>query len=93
MTPLSNGDILANDDAYRFDSEFVVDLETEYEINASSSLLIGVNDALYNSGQTTTEMHDLGINTATAALGNTYSAFSPMGFSGAFWYANYRYNF
>jgi len=88
-----NDDILADDGAYTFDSEFVVDLEAEYEINASSSVLLGVNNVLDNSGQTTTEMHDLGINTATAAVGNTYSAFAPMGFSGAFWYANYRYNF
>jgi len=88
-----NDDILADDGAYTFDSEFVVDLEAEYEINASSSLLLGVNNVLDNSGQTTTEMHDLGFNTATAAVGNTYSAFAPMGFSGAFWYANYRYNF
>ena len=88
-----NADILADDSAYTFDSEFVVDLEAEYEINGSSSLLIGVNNVLDNSGQTTSEMHDLGINTATAAVGNTYSAFAPMGFSGAFWYANYRYNF
>jgi len=88
-----NDDILADDGAYTFDSEFVVDLEAEYEINASSSVLLGVNNVLDNSGQTTTEMHDLGFNTATAAVGNTYSAFAPMGFSGAFWYANYRYNF
>ena len=88
-----NDDILADDGAYTFDSEFVVDLEAEYEINGNSSVLLGVNNVLDNSGQTTTEMHDLGINTATAAVGNTYSAFAPMGFSGAFWYANYRYNF
>jgi len=88
-----NDDILADNGAYTFDSEFVVDLEAEYEINASSSLLLGVNNVLDNNGQTTTEMHDLGFNTATAAVGNTYSAFAPMGFSGAYWYANYRYNF
>ena len=88
-----NDDILADDGAYTFDSEFVVDLEAEYEINGNSSVLLGVNNVLDNSGQTTTEMHGLGFNTATAAVGNTYSAFAPMGFSGAFWYANYRYNF
>ncbi len=88
-----NADILADDSAYTFDSEFVVDLEAEYEINGNSSVLLGVNNVLDNSGQTTTEMHGLGFNTATAAVGNTYSAFAPMGFSGAFWYANYRYNF
>ncbi len=88
-----NDDILADDGAYTFDSEFVVDLEAEYEINGNSSVLLGVNNVLDNSGQTTTEMHGLGFNTATAAVGNTYSAFAPMGFSGAFYYANYRYNF
>ena len=88
-----NDDILADNGAYTFDSEFVVDLEAEYEINGNSSVLLGVNNVLDNSGQTTTEMHGLGFNTATAAVGNTYSAFAPMGFSGAFYYANYRYNF
>jgi iron complex outermembrane receptor protein len=28
-----------------------------------------------------------------ASAGNTYSEFAPMGFSGAFWYAKYSYNF
>ena len=88
-----NADIQADDSVYTFDSEFVVDLEVEYDINESSSILIGANNVLDNNGQTTSEMHGFGINTATAAVGNTYSTFSPMGFSGAFYYANYRYNF
>ncbi len=88
-----NADIMADDNVYTFDSEFVVDLEVEYDINESSSLLIGANNIFDNNGQTASQMHGLGINTATAAVGNTYSTFSPMGFSGAFYYANYRYNF
>jgi len=88
-----NADTQASDSGYTFDSEFVVDLEVEYNINESSSILIGANNVLDNNGQTTSEMHGFGINTATAAVGNTYSTFTPMGFSGAFYYANYRYNF
>jgi iron complex outermembrane receptor protein len=88
-----NADIMADDNAYTFDSEFVVDLEVEYDINESSSILIGANNVFDNNGQKAADMHGLGINTATAAVGNTYSTFTPMGFSGAFYYANYRYNF
>ena len=88
-----NADIMTDDSAYTFDSEFVVDLEVEYDINQSSSILIGANNVFDNNGQKSTDMHGLGFNTATAAVGNTYSAFAPMGFSGAFYYANYRYNF
>jgi iron complex outermembrane receptor protein len=84
---------MADDNAYTFDSEFVVDLEVEYDINESSSILIGANNVFDNNGQKAADMHGLGINTATAAVGNTYSTFTPMGFSGAFYYANYRYNF
>jgi iron complex outermembrane receptor protein len=88
-----NADTQASDSAYTFDSEFIVDLEVEYNINESSSILIGANNVFDNNGQKAADMHGLGINTATAAVGNTYSTFAPMGFSGAFYYANYRYNF
>ena len=85
--------VQASDSAYTFDSEFVVDLEVEYDINASSSILIGANNVFDNNGQKATDMHGLGFNTAKAEVGNTYSTVAPMGFSGAFYYANYRYNF
>lgn len=86
-------EVTANPSAYTFDSEFVVDLEVEYNFTDSSSLLIGANNIFDNSGQKAADMHGLGFNTATAAVGNTYSTFAPMGFSGAFYYANYRYSF
>jgi iron complex outermembrane receptor protein len=85
--------VTTNPNAYTFDSEFVVDLEVEYDFSENSSLLIGANNVFDNNGQKAADMHGLGINTATAAVGNTYSTFAPMGFSGAFYYANYRYNF
>ena len=34
------------------------------------------------------KLHD-----GAAEAGNVYSEFAPMGFSGAFWYAKYSYNF
>jgi iron complex outermembrane receptor protein len=88
-----SAEVTSNPNAYTFDSEFVVDLEVEYDINASSSILIGANNVFDNNGQKAADMHGLGFNTATAAVGNTYSTFAPMGFSGAFYYANYRYSF
>jgi len=88
-----SAEVTANPGAYTFDSEFVVDLEVEYDFSENSSLLIGANNVFDNNGQKAADMHGLGFNTASAAVGNTYSTFAPMGFSGAFYYANYRYNF
>jgi iron complex outermembrane receptor protein len=94
-----NDEITANPDAYVFNSEFIVDLEVQYNFNENSSILIGGNNVFDNSGQTTTEMHNIIgsdgflLNTATAAVGNKYSTFAPMGFSGAYWYAKYKYDF
>lgn len=88
-----NMEVTANPGAYTFDSEFVVDLEVEYDFSENSSLLLGANNVFDNKGQKAADMHGLGFNTASAAVGNTYSTFAPMGFSGAFYYANYRYNF
>lgn len=88
-----NMEVAANPGAYTFDSEFVVDLEVEYDFSENSSLLLGANNVFDNKGQKAADMHGLGFNTASAAVGNTYSTFAPMGFSGAFYYANYRYNF
>ena len=82
-----------------FNNEFVVDVEVQYNFNENSSILIGGNNVFDNSGQTTTEMHNIIgsdgflLNTATAAVGNKYSTFAPMGFSGAYWYAKYKYDF
>ena len=88
-----SAEVTSNPNAYTFDSEFVVDLEVEYDFSENSSLLIGANNVFDNNGQKAADMHGLGFNTASAAVGNTYSTFAPMGFSGAFYYANYRYNF
>ena len=75
-----------------FDSEYLLDLEVEYMIGDHSSILIGGNNVLDNNGQKTTDVNNLGFNSATI-LGNTYSQYSPFGINGAFWYARYRYNF
>ena len=68
-----------------YPGEYVVDVEVEYDLNENSSVLIGGNNIFNEAGD---ELHD-----AAAGAGNTYSEFAPMGFSGAFWYAKYSYNF
>ena len=75
-----------------FSDEFVVDVEVEYTLNDQSSVLVGVNNAFDNSGDKATKVNNLGFNSATI-LGNTYSQYAPMGISGGFWYARYRYAF
>lgn len=75
-----------------FNSEYIIDLEAEYTINDNSSILIGANNVLDNSGQKATDVNNLGFNSATI-LGNTYSQYAPMGVSGGFTYVRYRYTF
>jgi iron complex outermembrane receptor protein len=75
-----------------FDSEILMDLEVEYDINDKASILIGGNNVFDNSGQKATEVNNLGFNSATI-LGNTYSQYSPFGISGAYWYGRAQYNF
>ena len=67
-----------------YSGEMVVDLELSYDLNDSSSVMVGGNNVLDEAGDT---LHD------ATAYGNKYSQFAPMGFSGAFWYAKYSYNF
>ena len=67
-----------------YPGEYVVDVEASYDLNESSSVMFGGNNVFGEAGA---KLHD-----ATGA-GNTYSEFAPMGFSGAFWYAKYSYNF
>jgi iron complex outermembrane receptor protein len=67
-----------------YSGEMVVDLELSYSLNESSSVMLGGNNVLDEAGDT---LHD------ATDYGNKYSQFAPMGFSGAFWYAKYSYNF
>ena len=75
-----------------FDSEFLVDLEVAYDLNDSSSFLVGINNVFNNKGQKATEVNNLGFDSAPAGVGNVYSTFSPFGFSGTYYYLSYRYN-
>ncbi len=68
-----------------YPGEYVVDVELAYDLNESSSVMIGGNNIFDEAGK---KLHD-----AAAGAGNTFSEFAPMGFSGAFWYAKYSYNF
>jgi len=68
-----------------YSGEYVVDLELAYTINDNSSVMVGGNNVFDEAGD---KLHD-----GAAGAGNIYSEFAPMGFSGAFWYAKYSYNF
>ena len=68
-----------------YDGEYVVDLELAYDLNESSTIMLGGNNVFDEAGS---KKHN-----GAASAGNTYSEFAPMGFSGAFWYAKYSYNF
>lgn len=63
----------------------VVDVEVSYDLNENSAIMIGGNNIFDEAGST---KHN-----GAAGAGNKYSEFAPMGFSGAFWYAKYSYNF
>lgn len=75
-----------------FDSEFLLDLEVGYDLNESSSFLLGINNVLNNKGQKATTVNNIGENSAVAGVGNTYSTYSPFGFSGTYYYLSYRFN-
>ena len=68
-----------------YDGEYVVDVELSYDLNESSAIMLGGNNIFDEAGS---KKHN-----GAASAGNTYSEFAPMGFSGAFWYAKYSYNF
>jgi iron complex outermembrane receptor protein len=68
-----------------YDGEYVVDVELSYDLNESSSVMLGGNNIFDEAGS---KKHN-----GAGGAGNTYSEFAPMGFSGAFWYAKYSYNF
>ena len=68
-----------------YSADVIVDLEVSYNLNESSTLLIGGNNVFDETGDDIADTAD--------AYGNLSSQFAPMGFSGAFWYAQYKYNF
>ena len=68
-----------------YDGEYVVDVELSYDLNESSAVMLGGNNVFDEAGS---KKHN-----GAGSAGNTYSEFAPMGFSGAFWYAKYSYNF
>ena len=78
------GDWYDSGEGFVYPGENVVDLELAYNINDNSSVMVGGNNVLDEAGDT---LHDIG------DYGNLYSTQAPMGFSGAFWYAKYNYNF
>ena len=78
------GDWYDSGEGFVYPGESVVDLELAYNINDNSSVMFGGNNVLDEAGDT---LHNIN------AYGNLYSTQAPMGFSGAFWYAKYSYNF
>ena len=78
------GDWYDSGEGFVYPGENVVDLELAYNINDNSSVMVGGNNVLDEAGDT---LHDI------TSYGNLYSTQAPMGFSGAFWYAKYNYNF
>ena len=78
------GDWYDSGEGFVYPGENVVDLELAYNINDNSSVMVGGNNVLDEAGDT---LHDI------TSYGNLYSTQAPMGFSGAFWYAKYSYNF
>ena len=78
------GDWYDSGEGFVYPGENVVDLELAYNINDNSSVMVGGNNVLDEAGDT---LHDI------TSYGNLYSTQAPMGFSGAYWYAKYNYNF
>ena len=68
-----------------YGADVIVYLEVSNNLNDSSILLIGGNNVLDETGDDIVNIAD--------AYSNLSSHAAPMGFSGAFWYAKYSYNF
>ena len=79
------GDWYDSNQDMNFSGVNVVDVEVSYDLNENSAIMIGGNNIFDEAGST---KHN-----GAAGAGNKYSEFAPMGFSGAFWYAKYSYNF
>lgn len=73
-----------NDDNYSYSGENIIDLETQYKINDKSTFIVGIQNALDTYPEE---------NPNSGASGNQYSAYTPFGFNGAFWYTRYQYKF
>jgi iron complex outermembrane receptor protein len=78
------GDWYDGNESFVYSGENVLDLELGYDLNENSSVMIGGNNVLDEAGEVLHNPLD---------YGNKYSQAAPMGFSGAFWYAKYSYNF
>ena len=79
------GDWYDSNQGLNYSGVNVVDVEVSYDLNENSAIMIGGNNIFDEAGST---KHN-----GAAGAGNKYSEFAPMGFSGAFWYAKYSYNF
>ena len=71
-------------EGYVYPGEYIVDLELAYDLNDNSSVMIGGNNVLDEAADTP---HNIN------SYSNLHSTQAPMGFSSAFWYAEYSYNF
>jgi len=78
------GDWFDGNEGFVYSGENLLDLELAYDLNDNSSVMFGGNNVLDEAGEV---LHD------PLDYGNKFSQAAPMGFSGAFWYAKYSYNF
>ena len=71
-------------DSHVYDGDSVVDLEAAYPVSASTTLTIGGQNVFGNDPEE---------NPTAAATGNRYSAYTPFGINGGFYYVrvNYRW--
>ena len=71
-------------DSHVYDGDSVVDLEAAYPVSASTTLTIGGQNVFSNDPEE---------NPTAAATGNRYSAYTPFGINGGFYYVrvNYRW--
>lgn len=79
--------------AQTYGGAYLVDLETNYLVDDSMSITIGVQNVLNVEPDSVTSS-DPDIEDFTAKIvGRPFGEYSPYGFGGAFWYAKYNYNF
>ena len=79
--------------AQTYDGAYLVDLETNYSVDETMSITIGVQNVLNVEPDNVTSS-DPDIENFTAKIvGRPFGEYSPYGFGGAFWYAKYNYNF
>jgi iron complex outermembrane receptor protein len=73
-----------SEDAASYGGEYIFDLEVAYELNDSTTFVLGGQNAFDTFP---------GENSGARDVGNRYSQYTPFGFNGAFYYARLRYNF